>query len=245
MHGSAIGSNAGGRCRARRRRRSSPSSAAGCPKVPTNTASMEQAPNVDVSADLLQLRVYEAGRDASATIIAAADSIDGDRHGSRRPPARAPVEDLGRSRSCRRRRSATTRSSPASTSPPSPSSRSSTSTTGEGKDAFGRAAADRGERGASRLDATWSRRSAARSPAACSRRASPTRCGSGRRGIRSTGPYLRPRIGPRRQLGRPRRLEQFRRGDGQHDGPHAARHHPPPRRAQRDRSPSKCAGTRS
>lgn len=49
---------------------------AGCPKVPVSTGAMEQAPNVNVSADLLQLRVYEAGRDASATIVAAADSIE-------------------------------------------------------------------------------------------------------------------------------------------------------------------------
>jgi len=50
-------------------------SAAGCPKTSPNTGAMQQAPNVNVSADLLQLRVYEAGRDASVSIIAAADSI--------------------------------------------------------------------------------------------------------------------------------------------------------------------------
>ena len=49
---------------------------AACPKVSPNTAAMEQAPNVALTADQLQLRVYEAGREASAVIVAAADSIE-------------------------------------------------------------------------------------------------------------------------------------------------------------------------
>jgi hypothetical protein len=48
---------------------------AGCPKVPTGTASMQQAPNVDVTADQLQLQAFAMGHEVNGTIAATADSI--------------------------------------------------------------------------------------------------------------------------------------------------------------------------
>jgi len=48
---------------------------AGCPNVPPQTAAMREAENVDVSADLLQLRNYETARRVNALIVLAADTI--------------------------------------------------------------------------------------------------------------------------------------------------------------------------
>jgi hypothetical protein len=49
---------------------------AGCPKVPTQSAAMEAAPEVTISAQQLQMRDYETGRRFAATIAFAADSIE-------------------------------------------------------------------------------------------------------------------------------------------------------------------------
>jgi hypothetical protein len=48
---------------------------AACPKVPVQTGAMESAPNIIVSADQLQLQAYELGRQMSARIVVAADSV--------------------------------------------------------------------------------------------------------------------------------------------------------------------------
>jgi hypothetical protein len=53
-----------------------PLALAACPKAPTQTASMEAAPNVDVSADQLQMQVYAQGQRLSGMIAVAADSIE-------------------------------------------------------------------------------------------------------------------------------------------------------------------------
>lgn len=50
--------------------------AAGCPKVPTQTAAMQTAPGIDASADQLQLRVFEIGRQLSSEIALTADTIE-------------------------------------------------------------------------------------------------------------------------------------------------------------------------
>ncbi len=47
----------------------------GCPKVPTNTASMQLASNVDVTADQLQLQTYAMGHRVTGEVVTAADSI--------------------------------------------------------------------------------------------------------------------------------------------------------------------------
>jgi len=49
--------------------------AIGCPKVPTQTASMRAAPEVDISAAQLQARAFETGRLFNSSIELAADSI--------------------------------------------------------------------------------------------------------------------------------------------------------------------------
>lgn len=46
-----------------------------CPKVPTSSAGMQQAPNVDVSADQLQVQTYAMGHVVNGSIERAADSI--------------------------------------------------------------------------------------------------------------------------------------------------------------------------
>jgi hypothetical protein len=50
---------------------------AACPKVPTSTASMQATPNLDVSADQLQLQAFAMGHELNGTIASAADSIAG------------------------------------------------------------------------------------------------------------------------------------------------------------------------
>jgi type II secretory pathway component HofQ len=52
-----------------------PLALAACPKVPTQTASMQAAPNVDVTADQLQVQVYSMGQRFSSMLAMAADSI--------------------------------------------------------------------------------------------------------------------------------------------------------------------------
>ncbi|HUO51163.1 MAG TPA: hypothetical protein VMT93_01475 [Gemmatimonadaceae bacterium] len=59
--------------------------AAACAKVPPQTAAMRARPEVVVSADQLQMRDYELGRELAGMIVAAADSILA---ASDSPPAR-------------------------------------------------------------------------------------------------------------------------------------------------------------